>query len=132
LGVFELLIINDEMADALRRSDASGFVKAAKHSKGYKPLVFSALQEAVKGVTSLEEVFRVAEQVEEETDEIVLTEAKPMATATEAGAQQSPAAIDEADVNIDDESVVAKQTDSESAVSQPASSDFVIPWREDD
>ena len=65
IGVFELLILNDEMSDALRRADSSGFVRAAKNSHGYVPLVMSALADAGKGVTSLEEVFRVAEQIDE-------------------------------------------------------------------
>lgn len=68
IGVFELLVINDEMADALRKADSAGFVAAARSSKGYRPLVVSALAEASKGVTSLSEVFRVAEQIDESGD----------------------------------------------------------------
>lgn len=68
IGIFELLVINDEMADALRRADSSAFVKAAKRSKGYVPLVMSALIDASEGLTSLEEVFRVAEQIDESGD----------------------------------------------------------------
>ncbi|MBU2097386.1 MAG: GspE/PulE family protein, partial [Gammaproteobacteria bacterium] len=49
IGVFELLILNDDMADALRRSDSSDFVHAARRSKGYRPLVVSAMLEALKG-----------------------------------------------------------------------------------
>ncbi|HBX36401.1 MAG TPA: MSHA biogenesis protein MshE [Pseudohongiella sp.] len=68
VGVFELLVLNDEMADALRRSNSSDFVKAARRSKGYRPLVVSAMMEALDGVTSLEEVYRVAEQIDESGD----------------------------------------------------------------
>ncbi len=68
IGVFELLVINDEMADALRRADSAGFVQAARRSKGYRPLVVSALADASRGVTSLDEVFRVAEQIDESED----------------------------------------------------------------
>ncbi len=68
MGVFELLVINDEMADALRRSDSSAFVKAARSSRGYQPLVRSAVLEAIKGTTSLDEVFIVAEQIDESGD----------------------------------------------------------------
>lgn len=68
MGVFELLIMNDAMADALRRSDSSGFVNAARNSKGYRPLVSRAVQEALRGITSLEEVYRLAEQVDESED----------------------------------------------------------------
>lgn len=68
IGVFELLVINDEMADALRSNDAGAFVKAALASKGYQPLVVSAINEALQGITSLEEVFIVAEQIDESGD----------------------------------------------------------------
>lgn len=71
IGVFELLVINDDMADALRRADSSGFVKSARVSKGYRPLVVSAMMEAFGGVTSLEEVYRVAEQIDESGDWIM-------------------------------------------------------------
>ncbi len=65
IGIFELLVLNDEMSDALRRANSSDFVRAAKRSKGYVPLVMSALADAESGITSLDEVFRVAEQIDE-------------------------------------------------------------------
>jgi MSHA biogenesis protein MshE len=65
IGVFELLVLNDEMADALRRSSSSDFVKAARKSKDYSPLVVGAMSDAFTGITSLEEVYRVAEQIDE-------------------------------------------------------------------
>lgn len=68
IGVFELLILNDALSDALRRSDSSDFVKIAKQTPGYQPLVVSALNYAAQGVTSLEEVLRVAEQIDESDD----------------------------------------------------------------
>lgn len=76
IGVFELLVLNEEMSDALRRSNSGDFVQAAKRSHGYVPLVMSALDDAEKGVTSLEEVFRVAEQVEEEFADLELVAAE--------------------------------------------------------
>ena len=68
IGVFELLILNSALADALRRADAAEFVKIAKTTPGYQPLVVSALKFAQQGITSLEEVFRVAEQIDESED----------------------------------------------------------------
>lgn len=68
IGVFEILVMNEALSDALRRSDASDFVKIAKRTPGYKPLVVGALEFAVQGITSLEEVFRVAEQIDESQD----------------------------------------------------------------
>ncbi len=69
VGIFELLELNDEMADALRRNDSAAFSKAARESDEYQPLVISALQLASQGVTSLEEVFRVTEQMDEQAYE---------------------------------------------------------------
>lgn len=68
IGVFEMLIINSELADALRRADSAEFVRIAKRSPGYQPLVVSALKDAAQGITSLEEVLRVAEQIDESED----------------------------------------------------------------
>jgi len=68
IGVFELLIMNDKLSDALRQEDSSHFVKLAKQAKEYQPLLISALDYALKGITSLSEVFRVAEQIDESED----------------------------------------------------------------
>jgi len=68
IGVFEILVLNDALADALRRADSSDFVRIAKKTPGYQPLVVSALKDAARGITSLEEVLRVAEQIDESED----------------------------------------------------------------
>lgn len=68
IGVFELLVLNDALSDALRRADSSDFVRIAKKTPGYVPLVVSALKDAALGITSLDEVFRVAEQIDESED----------------------------------------------------------------
>lgn len=68
IGVFEMLILNSALADALRRADSSDFVNIARQTPGYVPLVVSALKFAQQGITSLEEVLRVAEQIDESED----------------------------------------------------------------
>ncbi|MDA0687415.1 MAG: GspE/PulE family protein [Proteobacteria bacterium] len=68
VGVFEMLVMNESLSDALRRENSSDFVKIAKRTAGYQPLVISALKDAAKGITSLEEVLRVAEQIDESSD----------------------------------------------------------------
>ncbi len=65
IGIFELLEMDDDMADALRANDSGTFAKAARKSATYQPLVISALEKAAQGITSLEEVFRITEQLEE-------------------------------------------------------------------
>lgn len=64
-GIFELLEMNEAMSDALRRDDSAAFTLAAKTDPHYKPLVYSALDLALKGETTLDEVFRVTEQLDE-------------------------------------------------------------------
>jgi len=66
LGVFELLMIKGAVADALRVGDAGLFIDEAKQQPGYQPLIISALELAIKGLTSVNEVLRVAQQVEQE------------------------------------------------------------------
>jgi MSHA biogenesis protein MshE len=49
------------MMDALRKDDLEEFAKRAKASPGYKPLAMVAYDLAVKGITSIEEVMKLAE-----------------------------------------------------------------------
>jgi len=64
IGVFELLVLNRELADALRRQDVDAFARQARHSDGFKPLGDMALDYACQGITSLEEVIKVSEYLE--------------------------------------------------------------------
>ncbi|MBQ4832653.1 Flp pilus assembly complex ATPase component TadA [Pseudoalteromonas sp. MMG010] len=65
VGIFELLEMNDAMMDALRANSTQKFVSAAKSSANFTPLAMMALQYAAQGITSLNEVFKVAEYVPE-------------------------------------------------------------------
>ena len=65
IGIFELLELDDQMADALRRNDSAEFARSARENPDFRPLVVSALDLAAQGITSLEEVFRVTEQLDE-------------------------------------------------------------------
>ncbi|WP_185231596.1 GspE/PulE family protein [Teredinibacter franksiae] len=67
IGVFELLEINSVMANALRDNSVREFNDAAHRSKHYRPLSASALNFAIEGVTTLEEVLRVSAQIEDES-----------------------------------------------------------------
>jgi len=60
VGVFELLMMSPELADALRRQDTSAFFRAAASQKDFKTLGEAALELAQQGITTLEEVARVA------------------------------------------------------------------------
>ncbi len=67
IGVFELLELNAEMADALRENNVRKFNDAAHKHPNYRPLSASALDFALEGLTTLDEVLRVSAQVEDES-----------------------------------------------------------------
>jgi MSHA biogenesis protein MshE len=62
-GIFELLVINEEMSNALRKNDASEFSRVAKLQPFYRSLVHSALDLAEKGLTSVDEVIRMSGEI---------------------------------------------------------------------
>jgi len=66
IGVFEFLEIDTELADALRAADPLVFASKARQQPNFKTLSHCALEYAAQGVTTLEEVFRVSEQLAEE------------------------------------------------------------------
>lgn len=61
IGVFEMLELEHSMMDALRANDALGFAHAARTSSHYKPLLASAMELALKGIVSLDEVMALGE-----------------------------------------------------------------------
>ena len=69
IGVFEFLELDESLTDALRREDASAFARFARQSRGYRSFAEHALEYALEGVTSIEEVIRVAGTIEEIEDE---------------------------------------------------------------
>jgi MSHA biogenesis protein MshE len=65
IGIFELLELDGAMADALRRNDPVAYAEAARGRPDFQPLTRCALDYAGRGLTSLSEVFRVAESLDE-------------------------------------------------------------------
>jgi MSHA biogenesis protein MshE len=65
IGVFELLELNEELADCLRGNDAVGFARQARRQPAFRPLVLNALDYALAGETSLAEVLALSGQVED-------------------------------------------------------------------
>ena len=68
VGVYELLELDESMIAALRRNDPQEFAEAAQASANYRPLAACALDYALAGVTSIEEVLKVCATL---TDEVV-------------------------------------------------------------
>jgi MSHA biogenesis protein MshE len=69
IGVYELLEMDDQLTDALRRMDTSTFSRLARAQKGYRPLHRCALDYAIGGITSLAEVMRLAGGLDELLDQ---------------------------------------------------------------
>ena len=61
IGVFEMLELEQNMMDALRANDAVGFAQTARQSENYKPLLASAMELALQGVVSLDEIMYLGE-----------------------------------------------------------------------
>jgi MSHA biogenesis protein MshE len=68
LGVYELLELDEPLAEALRRNDPSAFTAAARARPDFRPLVRCALDYAAEGRTSLFEVLRLAEGIDLEDE----------------------------------------------------------------
>ncbi|MBI5617861.1 MAG: Flp pilus assembly complex ATPase component TadA [Gammaproteobacteria bacterium] len=64
IGVYELLEIDRPLAETLASGDARAFSAQARAQPGYMPLAELALRYAQDGITSVEEVIRVAADVE--------------------------------------------------------------------
>ncbi|MEI6335361.1 MAG: GspE/PulE family protein [Methylococcaceae bacterium] len=59
IGIYELLDLQTETLNALRRNDALGFASAALQTPGFIPLSTCAAEYAVQGITTVNEVLRV-------------------------------------------------------------------------
>ncbi|GLS26714.1 GspE/PulE family protein [Marinibactrum halimedae] len=71
IGVFEMLDINSEMATALRDNSHVDFHEAAQRNPNFQPLSIGALEYALQGITTLEEVMKVSAEVEDEAAAIL-------------------------------------------------------------
>ena len=68
LGVYELLEMDARLTRAIQREDLDEFNQAAAETESYVPLVRRALGYAINGLTTLEEVMRIAGGLIEEPD----------------------------------------------------------------
>ncbi len=68
VGIFEMLDITTNMADALRDNSVRQFNAAAHNHPNYRPLAAAALDLAFAGIITLDEVLRVSAEVEEDLE----------------------------------------------------------------
>ncbi|HSC66345.1 MAG TPA: GspE/PulE family protein [Cellvibrio sp.] len=65
IGIFEMLELNQAMAEALRVNDINGFTRAAYAVPNFVTLSESALGYAIDGITTLEEVMTISAQIDD-------------------------------------------------------------------
>lgn len=65
IGAFEFLEMDANMASALRLNDTEAFAQAARANQHYCPLISVALDYALQGVTTLDEVLKLSEETGE-------------------------------------------------------------------
>jgi len=85
LGVYELLEMDATLTRAMQREDLDEFNQAAAAKKSYVPLGRRALGYAVTGLTTLEEVIRIAGSMEEEPQPIVSSSSADTEAALQTG-----------------------------------------------
>jgi MSHA biogenesis protein MshE len=66
IGVFELLVMTENMMNALKLNDTITFSQAAQKSPGFIPLAKVALMYAKMGITTVDEVLKLIEMVADE------------------------------------------------------------------
>lgn len=95
MGVFELLELDANMMKALQSNDAHAFSAAVEFNNDYVPLPQSALDYALKGLTSIDEVLKLVE-ITFDVDEPTTAEVSPALSlepdisAKSIGQQQNP------------------------------------------
>ncbi len=60
IGIYELMEISGELAEALHNNDLTSFARLAVQQPGYQSLRHSAIQLAAQGLTTVDEVVRVS------------------------------------------------------------------------
>ncbi|NRB22626.1 type II/IV secretion system protein [Shewanella sp.] len=65
IGVFELLELDESMVEAMRSGNPQDFANAAKQSPNFTPLAESALKYLAEGMTTIEEVAKLVEDMTE-------------------------------------------------------------------
>ena len=70
IGVYEMIVPDEPMLDALRSNDISAFIRTVKDNGDYVPMLDSAIELAVNGLTSLDEIMRLAGEVFQESPRV--------------------------------------------------------------
>ncbi len=69
IGVYELLEFDRDLSNALAYGDTGVFLEKARQSRHFRPLNMVALQYAVEGITTMDEVIRISADIDSVVDE---------------------------------------------------------------
>jgi len=61
IGIYELLVLNEELRDIITHNPSLGDLKAAAKKQGMRSLRDDGLQKAFEGMTTVEELIRITE-----------------------------------------------------------------------
>ena len=64
IGVYELLEFDQQISDVLSQGDNAAFASVARTARGFRPLNLVALQYAIEGITSMDEVIRISADID--------------------------------------------------------------------
>lgn len=71
IGVYELLEFDDVLTQTLGEGDGAAFSRLAKNARGFQPLNMVALQYAIEGITTMDEVLRISADLDVYLDEAI-------------------------------------------------------------
>ena len=64
LGIYELMIMSSKIRELTFKEASADQIRRAAQSEGMRTLYWDGIEKALKGVTTLDEVFRVAKRAE--------------------------------------------------------------------
>lgn len=64
IGIYELLLMSPELSASLHNEDNADFIKQAKQQTGFISLTESAIELAKQGITTLDEILRIAGDID--------------------------------------------------------------------
>jgi MSHA biogenesis protein MshE len=79
IGVYELLEMDQKLSDTLSHGDSAQFALKARHAEGFRSLASHALDYAMQGLTTIEEVLRISADVDTLIDDEAMMLTTPVA-----------------------------------------------------
>lgn len=74
IGVYELLVMTPELSTSLHKDDNASFIQQAQKQPGFISLTENAIELAKQGVTTLEEVLRIAGDIDVSSEQALTPE----------------------------------------------------------